>query len=73
MLGNSYEFVRDRFASDLTSYMLDPLVTSGSNVMLRGGAADATVNWNRAGWRLSWAIGTTHQSIGIRIAWTVGE
>ena len=73
MLGNSYELVRDRFASDLTTYTLDPLVTSGSNVMLRGGAADATVNWNRAGWRLSWAIGTAHQSIGIRIAWTVGE
>ena len=73
MLGNSYELVRDRFASDLTTYTLDPLVTSGSNVMLRGGATDATVNWNRAGWRLSWAIGTTHQSIGIRIAWTVGE
>ena len=73
MLGNSYELVRDRFASDLTSYTLDPLVTSGGNVMLRGGAADATVNWNRAAWRLSWAIGTAHQSIGFRVAWTVGE
>ena len=49
------------------------LVTTGSNVMLRGGAADATVNWCRSAWRLSWAIGTSHQSIGFRVAWTVGE
>ena len=73
MLGNSYELVRDRFVGDISAYALDPLVTSGSNVMLRGGAADATVNWCRSSWRLSWAIGTSHQSVGFRVAWTVGE
>ena len=73
MLGNSYELVRDRFVGDISAYALDPLVTSGSNVMLRGGAADATVNWCRSSWRLSWAIGTSHQSVGFRVAWTVDE
>ena len=73
MLGNGYELVRDRFVGDISPYALDPLVTSGSNVMLRGGAADATVNWCRSAWRLSWAIGTSHQSVGFRVAWTVGE
>ena len=73
MLGNCYELVRDRFVGDISAYTLDPLVTTGSNVMLRGGAADATVNWCRSAWRLSWAIGTSHQSIGFRVAWTVGE
>ncbi len=73
MLGNCYELVRDRFVRDVSAYALDPLVTSGDNVMLRGGAADATVNWCRSAWRLSWAIGTSHQSVGFRVAWTVGE
>ena len=73
MLGNCYELVRDRFVGDISAYTLDPLVTTGSNVMLRGGAADATVNWCRSSWHLSWAIGTSHQSIGFRVAWTVGE
>ncbi len=73
MLGNCYELVRDRYVGDNTSYALDPLVTSGSNVMLRGGAADANVYWNRAAWRLSWGIGTSHQSVGFRVCWTIGE
>ena len=73
MLGNAYEVVRDYYAADNTAYTLDPLVTSGTQTILRGGSCDSNVNWNRSAWRLSWNLGTAHRALGFRIAWTVGE
>ena len=75
MLGNAFELVRDRYLADLgtVSYNLDPLVTSGTQAILRGGSVDTNVNWNRAAWRLGWNAGNTHRAVGFRVSWTVGE